>query len=204
MATEYYIMPDGSFPVQGVNDEPVLITRAEFEACCCEEPAPDTCPCENWPEEDPNNPGYANPDGFPCPDEDGLLYEYSATNDLASARDGEIYYWEIYSVDLITEYRWKEGFLRATTVSCTWECMLESRVLLWDGSKWTIQSDWAYYDTRQLTLNTTVPAWEMGQAQRDTGDTPEGRYFHESGTIVMDDGVTRSTYKQDSTAEPAP
>ena len=51
MATEYYIMPDGSFPVQGVNDDPVLITRAEFEDCCCEIwwVTGDECEYENAP-----------------------------------------------------------------------------------------------------------------------------------------------------------
>jgi hypothetical protein len=51
----FYITPDGKFPTQ--DGVPVLITQAEFEACCC-----DPCACES--ENTPKNGGWAsmNPD----------------------------------------------------------------------------------------------------------------------------------------------
>jgi hypothetical protein len=101
------------------NGLPVLITQEEFEACCCDDAAPTTCPCASWPDEDPLNPGYADPTGFPC---GGLLYQYSLDvlyyeeqfHDGVGDCSGAILAYNSERIKNTTT-------LTATTTSCTWK-----------------------------------------------------------------------------------
>ena len=80
MEGPYYLMPSGKLPMQ--DGKLVLITQAEFEDCCCEEPdAPTVCPCDPWP-----------PESWPC---GGLLetYAVSGTVEVLSGDDAGI--WDV-------------------------------------------------------------------------------------------------------------
>ena len=81
--------------------------------------APCECPCENWPEEDPENPGYADPAGFPC---GGLEYEYAVANALTSPVDGTmVFYYEDMGGGDYSEARLTENAsVKARKDSCRW------------------------------------------------------------------------------------
>jgi len=55
MPGPYRIIRDGeALKMPSKDGQPIYMTRAEFEACCCPEPeppAPCECPCETWPPE---------------------------------------------------------------------------------------------------------------------------------------------------------
>jgi hypothetical protein len=94
-----YLNPDGTFPAaEGV---PLLVTEAEFRECCCPQPpAPDTCPCTDWP-----------PAEWPCGD---LLEEY------AVSFEAEYVPGQIGLQGEVTLTR-GSGVLVASSTSCRWE-----------------------------------------------------------------------------------
>jgi hypothetical protein len=151
--------------------------------CCCEtvEPdAPSSCPCDPWPLEDSENPGFADPEGFPC---GGLLYQYSIDSysyvekqwddDTCAGLLYSYYEFELTSATTLT----------ATTATCTWSGIGSGRYRTAADGAWTNVAD------ALIILILGAGRWGVGvdnyggfvvptTGYKTTGLTPVGAYSH--------------------------
>jgi hypothetical protein len=160
--------------------------------CCCETVEPDapcSCPCESWPLEDSENPGFADPEGFPC---GGLLYQYS----LSSFSLEEIYHPSSESCD--DEGQWPlqmtlESPISLTAISddlskisCVWTGVGDVEIVSEGPGGTTTETTPAEF-TLSLVTTGEVCRWEVfavafgnppasGGGSKYYGLTPVGNY----------------------------
>jgi hypothetical protein len=149
----------GKFPfVDGV---PQLYTREQFEDCCCPQPpAPDTCPCTDWP-----------PAEWPCGD---MVEEY------AVSFEAEYVPGQIGLPGEVTLTR-GSGVLVASSTSCRWE-YTGNMEFNTEGQGWEDYGP----ATGSLRLETwPIPRWVFNVGvftgsgidfEKLTGLTPPGSY----------------------------
>jgi hypothetical protein len=154
----------------------------------CPEPceAPCECPCGGWPREDFENPGYANPEAFPC---GGLLYQYS----LSSFSLLEIYHPSSESCSDAGQWPLRTTLVNPITLtaiaqnsselSCVWTGVGDVEIVNEGPGGTTTETTPAEF-TLSLVTTGEVCRWEIGVmafpasggGSKLYGQTPVGSY----------------------------